>query len=263
MRDYNYQKDFQKKRRISWPIRLSLLIFLLCGLFIGLFHLIFNTRFFEVSTIEINPETIISSDKLLGLIERELIGSSKILALLGPDNTLFWEFAKISKTNFIPAFSSVEINSDIFSKKISISSTPRSLFGIWCSYDKCFGFDKDGIIFSEAPDAVGSLILKISDENKRIMSPGSKIFADKDWMKNILDIIKILKDNNLAIASVRIRGSSLEEWEVGLNSGPKFYFSLNFVPENFADVIERLDKKLSLKKLAYIDFRIPSRIYYR
>ena len=202
-------------------------------------------------------------DVFISDLERRIIGSSKALAMLGPDNVLFWKLANLSESDLAPGVSNIKIDSDILSKKVNISVEKRDLFGIWCSLGKCFGFDKDGVIFSEAPDVAGFLILKIKDENTRVVSLGSLVLPKREWIANVLDTVKILSENDTAVSSVKIRNLSLEEWEIEISNGLRFYFSLNFIPENLKDIVQKLDKKLSLEKLSYIDFRVPSRIYYR
>lgn len=219
----------------------------------------------EVSRISVANPTLVSDASLVSAIKDQML-QSKLRALVGPTNILFWGLGtKPSSLENLPALRSVSISSDIFQKTVSIDAVPRTPFGVICEATSttCFTFDKTGIIFSPSPDVQGPLILKINDMTGRNLILGENILPEQSWLNNFLSVVNDLKNSAIGVKEIDFNSFSLREWQVSLLHGPVFYFSFDFVPDNFGYVLSNLASRMNFSKTSYIDFRVMDRIYYR
>ena len=142
----------------------------------------------------------------------------------------------------------------------------RVQIGFWCQPDNCYYFDKYGIIFKEAPISEGSLILKIKDFEKKSVFIGDKILDDNN-LKFILSFNEQTEKANLfKITEFKIKPASNIDLEAVVDGKWSIYLDPAQNPEReasnlFIVVNETLKNKLD--NLAYIDLRIPSRIFYK
>jgi hypothetical protein len=261
----------ERQRRKRWKTWLWIGIIVFSVLVVlGAVYAALYSNILDVNDISVSGNRFVSSDA----IERELVAGiikeRQLLALLGPGNILFWYFGKnigtLAPDEAMVADISADV--DILAKKVAIVVEERKVKGIWCaglpgSDDDCFAFDNDGIVFTKVPRTAGMLILKITDQNNQPLTLGNPILPKDDWIKNVFAALTALSANRVPISNVLIRDRSLEEWEVKVFNDVPLYFSLNFVPANFGDVLKNLSGELDLDKLSYLDFRVKDRIYYK
>lgn len=265
-----YNRDvFEKERSKSsrfrfWIFLLGLLV--LGSALIGLSYTVLYSDVLRVKSVKVEGLRSVSDERFIAALSVEF-SKKWPLALLGRENILFWALGR-KKGNLaqnLPAIEGVEIHPDLVRKEIVLNVRERELLGIWCFPSRgCYAFDKEGIVFAETPFSEGVLILKISDENSRPVVLGAPIFGNnKEWLKNILVTLGILEEIGWKPVSLQIRNLSLREWQVGIPAGLTLYFSLDFVPDALENTLANLKSKLKLDKLTYLDFRVPSRIYYK
>jgi len=259
---------FQKKKKRA--VRLRFLLWPGVGLLlgtalIGFAYFVLYADFLKVESFEVNGSRLVSDDVLFASLNTEMIGDSRLRSLLGSDNILFWEFGK--KPEFLsslPALREISVETNLGERKVIIDVHERELFGIWCVLeDDCYGFDQQGIIFARVPEVQGVLILKIKDINDHPVILGNPIFSDPVRIESIFQTLRTLDNYDFIVSSVEIRDLALEEWHAEVVSGPVFFFSLNFVPDNLEGIIKNLDKRFEFSKVTYFDFRVPNRIYYQ
>ncbi len=219
---------------------------------------------FTVSEISLENKTSIPDSFLLSAVETQML-DNKIRALFGPRHILFWKIgAKPSAVASLPVVEQVEIETNFFERLVSVKAFPRDPFGIVCeSMNKCFSFDKMGVLFSEAPYAEGPLILKVVDATGKGLIVGGTILPQKEWIKNFFSVIDELKRSNIGIATVTFTSLPLQEWKVTLLNGPTLFFSFGVTPKDLGDTMSRLALQMDFARTEYIDFRVPDRIYYR
>ena len=259
---------FQKKKRKT--VRLKFLLwsgagFLFSLALIGSAYFVLYADFLKVTDFKVNGSRIISNKTLFASLNAKMTGDHLLRSLLGSDNILFWKLGKNSEfPNLLPALKKVNIETDLGEKKVIINIEERELFGVWCVLENnCYGFGEQGIIFARVPDVQGVLILKIKDENNRPVILGNPIFSDPARTESVFHTLRILDNYNFIVSSVDISDSAFKEWRVEVASGPVFYFSLDFVPENLEGIIKNLDKRFEFNKVTYFDFRVQNRIYYK
>lgn len=207
--------------------------------------------FFRITEIQL-PESDIVTKEDIGLL------GSNILLL---SSSRFKE----NLAAVFPAITNLKIKKELF-HTIAVSFEKRTQVGFWCNESGCYSFDKDGIIFKEAPISEGSLILKIKDFEKKSVLMGDKIL-DYNNLKFILSFAEAMeKDSRLKIIEFKIKPASNIDLEASFDGGWSVYLDPAQNPEAeatnlFTVVGESL--KNNLDNLAYIDLRIPSRIFYK
>lgn len=164
------------------------------------------------------------------------------------------------------------IGQNLFKKKPEIIDEQE--IGIICkensafaeaSADTCFYFNKDGIIFKDAPQTSGGLILLIKDYSEKDYRLWDKVLD-----KSFLDILLQIKDElfskmGLMAASFDIELFPIEILRVVTNESWYILFSLKGDIKNQLLALKvALDEKIENRmSLQYIDLRIENRIYYK
>lgn len=269
MRDVlkNYQfagpKKSRKKRWKLWLLISSLAVCFLVLIF--LLKAVLSWSGLNVKEINVTNDSHVGNSHLLGALTNQML-QSRLRALLGPENILFWGIGKKpSSLQNLPEIASVSVSASLFSRTVSIDALPRVPFGVICEATSttCFVFDDSGVIFSQSPDVEGPLILKVNDMTGRHLMLGENVLPESTWLDNFLGTLKSLKAANFAVAQVTFDDFSSREWSVNLLDGPVFYFSFDATPDNLSYILANLSARLDFKKATYVDFRVPDRIYYK
>ena len=79
-----------KRRRKAGFFVWSLISLAAGGLLIGFLYLVFYSPALKVQAMSVSGVNLLSPADLWGALSTELAGRNKFLALLGPDNILFW-----------------------------------------------------------------------------------------------------------------------------------------------------------------------------
>jgi len=235
-------------------------------------------------------------DKIITDLKDFFVHQSKITLFLGPDNILIWNNKKndqILKT--YPKLLQVLITKDYLERVIKIEFKEREKFGIWCQKTQitrgseiinadqhadpreisdlqkeisegsasCWWFDKNGILFEEAPLSEGNLINKVDDFSERALKIGEPALEER-LFSNLIKIFEVLEKSDLKIKSLRLEKLELQEIVANPlnNSFPKIYFSLRIDPKFAIAALESL-KNLGLERIEYIDLRVENRAYYK
>jgi len=241
------------------------IFFILSIIFIAGFYFLLYSNFFK-ATIEIKGNAISSSELLKNHLIAQMLQKRKWRSIVGAENILFWlgETKPLVVEN-MPAVKAVNIKVDFFQKKVFIEAKEREIVGTFCDSNSsyCYFFDEEGVLFFEAPQTEGNLILKIIDKNNRHLFLGQKALKNPQWLKNILMVWDIFQKSDVEPISIILDDLNLRQWEIDTFSGPKFYFSLDNLPSNLAQILKGLAGRLEFNTLQYIDFRIPNRVYYK
>lgn len=171
-----------------------------------------------------------------------------------------------------PAITDISIKKEPFHGLI-VNFEKRIQIGIWCRptgdqplADNCYYFDKEGIIFKEAPITEGALILRIQD-----FGGESAILGGKAIKESTLNFIagfnsKIIESDRFGIVEFKIKPASNLDLEAVTDRGFSVYLDETQDPAIVAtNLFAVLDEsvKNSAGNLAYIDLRIPNgRIFY-
>jgi hypothetical protein len=239
------------------------------------------SKFFKIKNINIVGIQSVSSEEFVDNLKNFFTEQSKISRFLGTDNILAWGDAGADFFKKYPQFESIRIEKKYFNKEIMIVANEREKFGIWCFKTRkdaeleqsrneaeginewCGWFDRNGIIFSEAPVIETEILNRVNDLSDRVIGMGDKVLPD-NFMVNLLEIFSVLEKEDINTKTIYLKDFGLEEVETAsVNATPKIYFSLKFDPKFSLGVIDSLRKSGEWKKLNYVDFRVENRVYYR
>lgn len=259
----------RKKRSCHWWWIGSACLLLL--LLIGLWYVVFSTDLLRVQKMEVKGTVLVERTELLYALSTKLT-NGVMPALLGPDNILFWMFrgSEPERIDAIPLVAHLSFTPRLFTRAVEVTVEERKLFGVWCAADPvssvippCYGFDREGIAFSEVPWVNGNLILRVHDGNPRPLVLGFPVLPRPLWMKNFFDTVEVFSEERLPVMEFTMKPFALREWSATLASGTAVYFSLDFVPENLAAILESFKVKPDFGMLTYLDLRVPNRVYFR
>ena len=246
-----YHYRHRKKRKINKRV-----IIMIISLFVlaGLAYLFFYSPAFNIKKMEIfgNKE----------------IKSEEIQNILSYANIFLTSSQEIKKDllKMIPKIASLEIKKNIFKRELEISLTEREDIGIICNGDsnQCYYIDEEGIIFENAPQTSGSLIILIKDYSQRDIKLGDKIFT-AEFFKLISEIKDEMANMNLKVLNFDSMNFPIQDVKVMTNE--RWYAFFNF-KNNIKSQLSAL--KVALKEkiknragLEYIDLRIENRVYYK
>jgi len=167
----------------------------------------------------------------------------------------------------IPEILDLKISKNLFKRKLEINIQERETIGILCKQDTsdCFYFDKNGIVFENAPNTNGSLIILIKDYSQRDLKLGE---AAVDL--SIIDTITIIKEELFQKIGIGVSSFDIESYpteKLRVITGESWYilFSLKRdIKSQLSALKVALDEKISNRMgLQYVDLRIENRIYYK
>ncbi len=229
------------------------------------FWLVFVSSFFVIQNINMPDDTAISRDDVLSII-------SNIAPLNLGENLIILSKSRLKSelTAAFPSITDISIEKKLFHTVI-VGFSKRIQIGIWCpegaplGQNNCFYFDKDGVIFSQAPQTVGSLILKIKDYSKNDIPLGSKVLSGNQINFIIVFMSKIAENNKIKILEFKIKPNSSVELEAITNNNWSIYLDDKQDPavavKNLLSILEEAVKNTG--HLEYVDLRIPSRVFYK
>ena len=251
-------KTISREEKIK---KLKILFFssLLSGFILTAFWLIFISSFFNIQNINSSDNTVLNRDNALNIIlSIAPFGFNENLLILSKSRL------KSEITAAFPSITDITIKKKLF-HTITINFNKRIQIGIWCNDKNCFYFDKDGVIFSQAPQTEGSLILKVKDSSKNDVLTGSKVLSNDQINFIIVFIGKISENNKFKILEFKIKPSSSVELEALTNKNWSIYLDEKQEPteavNNLFSILEEAAKNTD--NLEYIDLRIPSRVFYK
>lgn len=220
----------------------------------------FVSPFFKITKIVQPENNIVTNEDIWQLILTNLPfkAGQNILLLLKDD-------LKTDLAAAFPAITDIKINKKFF-HSLMIDFAERTPIGIWRQITNCYYFDKEGIIFKEAPETEGALILKITDLENSNVRLGNKVIKD-DLLKFINDFynqidnfkkFKIIEFKIKPAANIDLEAITDENWSIYLDPTQNSESEAN----NLLTVLTETLKNRTYN-LDYVDLRIPSRVFYR
>lgn len=241
-----------KKRKKKWRRIAAWLI--LPVLILG--YILFFSPLFKVRAIEVGETS-----------KRGEISLEELKNAFKYDNIFLYTKNDI-KEDLMTEFSIISdigISKNIIKRSIKLNIIERERLGIICQMEKCFYIDKTGIIFEDAPQTSGSLILLIKDYSQRNFDIGNSVLEER-----IVDFIYKLKENLFLQTGVKALEFNLLsfppiELKVVTSEGWYAIFSLDRDTESQLLVLKTvLEEKIKNREgLEYIDLRIENRAYYK
>lgn len=238
---------YEEKKRTRFKFKVALALVLLLGLAAGFAYLNWEERLFEFREVAIVGANSLS--------DADILGSERPIS--------FFSSVRISH----PAIAAATVSRDYFNRVLRIEISERERYGVWCAEPRpegraasCFWFDREGVLFSVAPRAEGSLVRRISDHTGRELLLGLPAL-EAERMGRILAAFELLARAGFHAEEMVIADLGKEETYADLLSGPRVIFSLRSDPTFAYEPL--LSLKPELSKLEYIDLRVPQRIFLK
>ena len=253
-RYYKFKTENQKERMKRFKI--LFFVFSSSVVILAAVWLIFISLLFKITNVEILENGY--SD-----------GASSILG----SNLLILSKSRLKSelSTVFPDVTNIEITKKLF-HTIKIDFQKRAQIGVWChpmggqpQADHCFYFDKEGVIFKEAPQTEGGLIFKVIDISKDKAALGDKVLDNNKISFIIAFSRKINENNKFKILEFKIKPKPSIDLEAVTDRNWSIYLDENQEPattaNNLITILEEVVKKT--ENLEYVDLRIPGRIFYK
>ena len=171
-------------------------------------------------------------------------------------------------TQGFPRIVSVKVEKNIFTRKLELKITERKEVGILCEKvdNKCYYLDKDGVLFEEAPQTSGTLILIINDFSEKEIIVGEAFISQE--LINELTWVREYLFKSLEVSALDFEIGLVSPNDLKVNTYAGWYILLD-KSKNIKNQLEALklvlEKKIGEGKedLKYIDLRIENRAYYK
>lgn len=220
----------------------------------------FFSPFFKITEIKLPENDVVANNDI-----HELIINSAPLNLGENIFILSKNQIKSGLAAIFPTITDISVKKEPF-HGLTVNFEKRIQIGIWCNNANCYYFDKEGIVFKEAPQTEGSLILKIEDFEKKEVSLGDQVL-NNDRLKFIAEFNnKITENNQFKIIEFKITSSANFDLEAITDRGWSIYLDRNQDPVSEANTLFTILNEVIKNKasnLEYIDLRLPSRVFYK
>ena len=259
-RYYRFKTIDKEERKRKFKTTLFWSVFTVA--FLTIIWSFFMSPFFRITEIRLPESDIMTKENISELVAANLpFKIGKNILLLSSSRL------KRDIATAFPTITNLKVSKELF-HTIAVNFEKRIQIGFWCNESNCYSFDKDGIIFKEAPISEGSLILKIKDFEKKSVLIGDQIL-DNNNLKFIFsfnEAVEKASRSRFKITEFKIKPASNIDLEAIVDGKWSIYLDPAQNPEIeasnlFIVVNEALKNKLN--NLSYIDLRIPSRIFYK
>lgn len=265
-REYRPEQEIPKRKLKSSTGRKPKTIFILIILvFLVFSYFFFFSPIFEIKKIEVSGNQIISEEEIQDSLHNFLF---KRFLFFNRNN--FFLAAKNKLTSALiqdfPRILSIDITKNIVKRTINLKIVERKEIGIFCR-ETCYYIDIEGVVFEEAPQTSGTLILVINDLSKNIVRLGERVI-EKEFMFGLLDMRNCLIDRfNLVAVDFVIEAAPSQDLKTNTHEGWYILFdrSQDFKNQlqSLALVLENKITDQERQTLEYIDLRIDNRVYYK
>ena len=275
----SHREEYLKKKRKAALIKYGLILLLCVTVFIGLV-LISRIPKFRISTINLSGEILVSKDDVSNATKNFLSGN--YIWLFPKNNFLLYphnELEQMLKEKF-QRINTISINIKNF-QNLEIKITERNLNALWCdgvpsggefgdapAPEKCYFMDKNGLIFSEAPDFSGDAYFKYYGEVSATNTPiGTKYIASADLFKDISNFITRVQD--ISLHPIYLINTEAGQFTLGLLGGGKIYIdtkdSLSKTADNLQALLGTISATTTFSALNfdYIDLRFGNKLFYK
>jgi len=258
MQSYIDQHQIYKKQR-NLRIKIYLGIFFVILLFVSILYIVIYSPVFKVRETKITGNQRLSNEQVLNILN-PLALETRIKNFLGTGNLLSWnkKHVDVSKTALLEA----NIRRDWLRQNLEMNIKERPRLAIWCdTSDNCYWIDFEGMMFEEAPQTEGSLILTIYDDRSESIIKGTKIVEER-FIGNLTKLIKNIAKLKMPIKRI-VFSKRIQEIKVETYTGPNLLFSIRFDPTLNMASLQNIEGENGFNEIEYIDLRVENRIFYK
>jgi len=227
-----------------------------------IFYFFFISDKFEIKEVNITGFRAVNEEEVRNATNN-ILDEKKLGFAKARNHFLFsGESLGASVVELFPKIASVEIEktTDI----LNISLEERKVLGVWCQGSDCFYFDKEGVIFEEAPRSFGSLMITVEDERDGEANMGSVVLGHEQvaFIKEARGLLSRNFPFSVHTFVITKKGEyeilTSEGWRVLLDKSAGVEYQLS----NLKYV---LDEAIADQRgeLEYVDLRLGNRVYYK
>ena len=262
-----YGRPVKKGRgwRISFCFaRKIFLLALPLAMLAGAFYFVFLSDYFAIKEVKISGLKSIATEELNREFSKILGGKKIIIGKLSNYFLFSPDLARAEIQGAFPKIGEIAIEK-VYPRSLNVSVSERNTIGVWCREEKCFYFDKNGVIYEEALKSFGGLMITIEDF-RPIEGVGLGAAALQDGEAIFFEEAKRLIAQNFPfgirsfIITPRneIEIVTSENWRVLLDKKEKLEYQLS-------NLKYLLDEKIKdrRRELEYVDLRLGNRLYYK
>jgi hypothetical protein len=262
----NYRANRASKRRQPRNWKFIGISFGVPALIIGLGLLVFATPWFRITSISYQGLSEQHRAQIQALVDQAL--GQHTLKLPTGKNIFFLSSAKlqanIAQLDFL---NHVSVSKD-YTHTLTIAGTERTPEGVWCfqanSADQdCKYFDHGGVVWGNAIQSSGFLLLNVNDER---VASGSPATVDPQFLKGIQTVTPVLNDLGTKTKEIIIPAGSFTEFDINTAEGYPLRFSLDSDLNGQVNVFRIFrQQKLASGEFhpQYLDLRFDGRVYYK
>lgn len=258
----------------------AVLIFLLLIIFIFLLSRLSGISAIQITDIEVLGNSSVSKNEIISLIKKETAGN---YYMLFSKNNPFLFPRKTIEEKILNDFKKIEKAQVKFRgfNTLILSIVERKPDFLWCATRSnsenhkdensvgCYFLDKEGMVFSVAPDFSGNVFMRyygLLDD----ADPIGKIYMPSAKFKKITLFVNSLK--NLGLVATLFRAESENDYEIYLENGSRIIFDdrqpFDKTLDNLRSILteiglgENLGTNSSIK-LNYVDLRFGDKVFYK
>jgi cell division septal protein FtsQ len=234
----------------------------------GIFYFVFVSSYFTITRVEVLGVESISRDEVDGAVEK--IFAQKKIGFFNSKNYFLAPVEKLRASLFeqFPKIEAIDLEK-IYRDTLQIHIKERDTLGVWClpAGDKpedCFYFDKEGVIFEEAPKSFGQLILSVRDSRNIEPHLGARVLDRKEV--TYLGDLRGIMERNFAFGAQTIEIRESGEFEVVTSEGWRVLLNKNdSVSSQLSNLKYVLDETIQARRseLEYVDLRLGNKVYYK
>ncbi len=270
--------ELKRRRRRAFLNKALLYLLALAAMF-SLLAYLSRLPGINIKTIETEGNSIVDTEAINGVAERELAG--KYLWLFPKTNALFYPKNKI-KNSLAREFGRLgEINLTVKNNRsLLIAVTEREPLYTWCGANPpagaeeiqaCYFLDREGYVFDEAPYFSGEVYFRFyGSPGVNLENPAGSYFAP-EYFKNLVSFKQNLEVLKLEPTGLHLKtdGDADLFLSGAKNQKPKILIRADADMENLAENLSAALETEPLKtrmakeyfKLEYLDLRFSNKVY--
>lgn len=237
-------------------------------LFGGLGYLLFYSPWLQVNTVAFQGISTHHQAETEEVIEGFL--GRKIFGLPVGRSMVFIRTGKLeAQIKTLSFLENASVDKDFF-HTLNVKGIERQAEGVWCfgaavsETRECRYFDRVGIVWGQALQSSGFLLLNIDDE--RLLPDPFPAKIDERFLSGIQKVVEGLKDRDVKIKKVIIPSNSFTEFHILVSEGYVVRFSLD------SDLLAQVEAYRIFKEQKlmggdfhpqYIDMRFDGRVYFK
>ena len=272
----------RRRRQKIFAIK-AVMVFLLLICFVLFLSWLSKISSLQVENIEVSGNLTVLKDEIIGSVKTET--SAKYFMLFSKNSVFLYPKKSIEK-KLLDDFKKIDklsIKSKGF-KTLIINITERKPNSLWCFSESedgnvrknensgsCYFLDKEGVVFSEAPDfSGGGAFLRYYGLLDGAEQPVGRIYLPGGKFKEVSRFVSSLE--NLGISPAGFRAESENNYEIYLKNGVKIIFDdkqpFDKTLENIESILSEVDFKGDYSannhpKINYVDMRFGNKIFYK